>query len=117
MDKSETKIVYAYDLDGKLIGSKTLDWTDRSPVSGAWQLPAGTTEIVPPVSKDGYNLYFNDGAWQYVEQAKNEEVKQPSTATLAQQTYATVDSDLLNLAQAIADQEERLTKLEGGKTV
>lgn len=115
IDKTETKTVYGYSADGKLISSITLDYTDRSPISGDWQLPAGTTEVLPLEAKNGYDLYFIEGVWQYIEQVKEEEPTKTETETV-QQNYVTVDSDLLNLAQAIADQEERLTKLEGGKT-
>ena len=34
-----TKTVYAYTADGKHLGERTLDDTDRSPISGAWQIP------------------------------------------------------------------------------
>ena len=53
-----TKTVYAYAaLDGKYIGERTLDDTDRSPISGAWQIPGNMTETQPPTAKEGYDLY------------------------------------------------------------
>ena len=43
-----TKTVYAYAEGGKYLGERTLDDTDRSPISGAWQIPAYMTEAQPP---------------------------------------------------------------------
>ena len=61
MDKSETKLVYTYGDDGKYTGTKTLDYTDRSPSSGAWQIPAGCTETAPYIEpKDSYDIIWND---------------------------------------------------------
>jgi len=88
MDKTETKIVYSYDSDGKLIRPIVLDFTDRSP-SGIWQLPSGTTEITPEL-KEGYDLYFKDGAWQYVEYVKAEEIKTEQAALTDRQKLANI---------------------------
>jgi hypothetical protein len=68
MDKTEIKTVYAYDATGLYIGDKVLDYTDRSPISGAWQLPANTTETMPLTAKDKYNVVWNGSAWEYQEQ-------------------------------------------------
>lgn len=73
MDKSETKVVYEYD-DNKIYqGQKILDWTDRSPISGAWQIPAGCTEITPPEDKDGFDIIWNGTSWEYQEKAAEPE--------------------------------------------
>jgi hypothetical protein len=68
MDKTETKIVYAYDAVGLYIGDKVLDSTDRSPISGTWQIPANCTETVPLTAKDKYNVVWKGSAWEYQEQ-------------------------------------------------
>ena len=66
-----TKTVYAYAaLDGKYIGERTLDDTDRSPISGAWQIPGNMTEVKPPAAKEGYDLYYRSGKWEQVERPK-----------------------------------------------
>jgi len=67
MDKAETKTVYVYDTTGLYIGDKVLDYTDRSPISGAWQIPANCTELAPE-TKAGYDVYFASGAWTYIVQ-------------------------------------------------
>lgn len=77
MDKSETKLVYTYD-DGKYTGIKTLDYTDRSPISGAWQIPAGCTEIAPPEPAEGMELIWNGKGWE--QQPKPEEPAPPEPA-------------------------------------
>ena len=76
MDKSsETKLVYTYGDDGKYTGTKTLDYTDRSPISGAWQIPAGCTEIAPPEPTAGMELVWNGESWE--QQPKPEEPEPP----------------------------------------
>ena len=67
----ETKTVYAYNAeDGAYIGERTLDDTDRSPISGAWQIPGNMTEVKPPATKEGYDLYWRGGKWEQIEQPK-----------------------------------------------
>lgn len=119
MDKTQIKTVYSYDANGKYISEKILDWTDRSQISGAWQIPAGCTEIAPPAAKDGYNRVFANGTWSQVaipvEPEKPVDPKQP-----IEQEHQYIDPSILALAEAIAAQaeiqaaqESRLTKLEG----
>ena len=67
IDKNETKTVYSYGTDGKYISTKVLDYTDRSPIDGTWQIPGNTTELVPE-AKTGYDAYFISGAWAYIAQ-------------------------------------------------
>lgn len=71
MDKEETKLVYTYDDDGKYTGIKTLDYTDRSPISGAWQIPAGCTELIPFEPSEGMELVWDGEEWK--QQPKLEE--------------------------------------------
>lgn len=80
MDKEETKIVYTYDDDGKYTGTKTLDYTDRSPISGTWQIPAGCTEMEPLEEKDGYDIIWNGTEWEYQEIPKEPEPPEPTAA-------------------------------------
>ena len=112
MDKTETKTVYSYDSAGLLIGTHTLDYTDRSPVSGRWQIPGNMTETAPLAAKDGYTINWTGTAWQYVEIPKVAEPTTPATPTTADTAY--VDPGVLALAEAMAAQEARITALEGG---
>lgn len=75
MEKEETKIVYTYDDDGKYTGTKTLDYTDRSLISGAWQIPAGCTELTPFEPSEGMELVWDGEEWK--QQPKPEEPEPP----------------------------------------
>ena len=104
MDKTEKKIVYAYDTDGTLIGPKTLDWTDRSPVSGDWQIPGNCTDTVPLTAKDGYTIYWNGTAWEYKEIPKVVEPEKP-TDTMPTNTEPTLDERLSALEEIVTSQQ------------
>ena len=77
MDKEETKLVYTYDDDGKYTGIKYLDYTDRGPISGAWQIPAGCTELIPFEPSEGMELVWDGKEWK--QQPKPEEPEPPET--------------------------------------
>ena len=102
-----TKTVYAYAADGKYIGDRTLDDTDRSPISGAWQIPGNMTETQPPAAKEGYDLCWRDGKWEQVERPKPTPKPEPPTVTdEPQEPY--VDDVRLAAFEAMAEQEARL---------
>ena len=103
----ETKTVYAYAADGKYIGERTLDDTDRSPISGAWQIPGNMTEVQPPAAKEGCDLYWRSGKWEQVERPKPAlEPKPPTETEEAQEPY--IDDVRLAAFEAMAEQEARL---------
>lgn len=102
----ETKTVYAYNSDGKYIGERVLDDTDRSPISGVWQIPGSMTEVMPPAAKEGYDLYYKGGKWEQVEQPKPEPTPAPPEDNGMQEPY--IDPDRLAAFEAMAAQEERL---------
>lgn len=81
MDKKETKLVYTYDDDGKYTGIKTLDYTDRSSISGAWQIPAGCTETTPLEDKDGFDIIWNGVSGEYQEKEAEPEEPEPTEPT------------------------------------
>lgn len=81
MDKSETKVVYTYDDKGIYQGQKILDWTDRSQISGAWQIPAGCVEAAPPEDKDGFDTVWNGASWEYQEKVAEPEEPEPTEPT------------------------------------
>ena len=102
----ETKTVYAYNSDGKYIGERTLDDTDRSPISGAWQIPGNMTETQPPAAKEGYDICWGGGKWTQVERPKPEPEPEPTTETEPQEPY--IDDVRLAAFEAMAEQEARL---------
>ena len=79
MDKSEIKVVYRYDDLGLYAGTVTLDYTDRSPISGRWQIPGYCTTVEPPAEKDGYNRVWSGDEWEYVEIPKPPTPPEPTT--------------------------------------
>lgn len=104
----ETKTVYAYAAeDGAYLGERTLDNTDRSPISGAWQIPGNMTETKPPAAKDGYDLYWQRGKWEQIERAKPEP-EVPSVPDEPAEPY--VDHERLAAFEAMAAQEARLVE-------
>ena len=68
-DRTEVKPVWNYDDNGKYTEKTYLNWMDRSPISGTWQLPAKCTVIEVLEPKDGYDIYYNKqkNMWEYVE--------------------------------------------------
>ena len=101
-----TKTVYAYATDGKYIGERTLDDTDRSPISGAWQIPGNMTETQPPAAKEGYDLCWRDGKWEQVERPKPEPTPAPPVPDEPTEPYT--DPERLAAFEAMAAQEARL---------
>lgn len=109
-----TKIVYAYAaLDGKYIGERTLDDTDRSPISGAWQIPGNMTETQPPAAKEGYDIYYKGGKWEQVERPKSEPTPAPSEDTEPQEPY--IDPERLAIAEAVVELSEQVAALVEAK--
>lgn len=81
----ETKIVYRYDEKNYFEHKIVLDDTDRSPVSGAWQIPAYCTEVAPPAEKEGFKIKWNGEGWEYEEDEKEPEPPKPTLEDLKQQ--------------------------------
>ena len=102
----ETKTVYAYDDNGKYLGEQILDDTDRSPLSGAWQIPGNMTEVKPPRKQEGHNRYYVDGKWEY------REISPPAPPVEEEPQESPVDPERLAVYEAMAAQEERLAALE-----
>lgn len=107
----ETKTVYAYAADGKYIGERILDDTDRSPISGVWQIPAYMTEERPPSAKEGYDLYYRSGKWAQIEKPKPQE-PEPAQPSEPQPQEPYIDPEKLDFAEALAGMEMRLSALE-----
>lgn len=101
-----TKTVYAYAADGKYIGERTLDDTDRSPISGVWQIPGNMTEDAPPAAKEGHDLYWRRGKWIQIERPKPEPTPAPSVPDAPTEPYT--DPERLAAFEAMAAQEARL---------
>ena len=108
-----TKTVYAYAADGKYIGERTLDDTDRSPISGAWQIPGNMTETQPPAAKEGYDLCWRDGKWEQVERPKPAPEPEPPTETEPQEMdVQPIPETELAVMEGMIDMQTRLAALE-----
>ena len=76
----DIKLVYAFNLlTGKYEGPKTLDNTDRSPISGAWQIPCNMVEVIPPVIPEDHKCIWDGTQWIL------KEVEKPSSLQLFEQ--------------------------------
>ena len=109
-----TKTVYAYAADGKYIGERTLDDTDRSPISGAWQIPGNMTEDAPPAAKEGYDLYWRGGKWEQDVQPKElepEHVQPEETELLEMNVHPVSDTDIA-VMEGMIDMQSRIAALE-----
>lgn len=108
-----TKTVYAYAADGKYIGERTLDDTDRSPISGAWQIPAYMTEVQPPAAKEGYDLCWRSGKWEQVERQKPEPTPaQPEETEPQVQDVQPIPETELAVMEGMIDMQTRLAAIE-----
>lgn len=97
MDREETKIVYTYDNDGKYTSTKTLDYTDRSPISGAWQIPAGCTEDEPPEPVEGMEIIWNGESWEQQPKPEEPELPEPTEPTEEEKLQMETNSTRANL--------------------
>lgn len=115
-----TKTVYAYAANGKYIGGRTLDDTDRSPISGAWQIPGNMTEVQPPAAKEGYDICWRDGKWEQVERPKPAPEPEPHEDTEPQEMdVQPIPETELAVMEGMIDMQTRLAaieaKLKGGE--
>lgn len=72
--EDKIKLVYAFNLlTGEYEGPKTLDNTDRSPISGAWQIPCNMVEVAPPEITEGHKCLWDGTQWSLKEVEKPKE--------------------------------------------
>ena len=108
-----TKTVYAYAEGGKYLGERTLDDTDRSPISGAWQIPAYMTEAQPPAAKEGYDICWRSGKWEQVERPKPAPEPEPHEDTEPQEMDVQhIPETELAVMEGMIDMQTRLAALE-----
>ena len=108
----ETKTVYAYDAEnGAYLGERILDDTDRSPISGVWQIPGNMTETQPPAAKEDYDLYYRSGKWEQVERPKPESTPPEDTEPQEQDVQRIPETELA-VMEGMVDMQNRLTALE-----
>ena len=67
--------VYNYDNEGYLIGVSELDDSDKCQITGDWLIPGMATDKEPLETKEGYEVKFQNGDWQYIKLLTDEEKK------------------------------------------
>lgn len=74
-------LVYRYDPETKIFLYSEPAMLDPLETQKAgkniYLMPANCTDVEPPASKDGFDIVFVDGKWNYKEQEKEEEPSQP----------------------------------------
>ena len=71
----DRNIVYNYDNEGYLIGTYTLDSSDKCQITGDWLIPGNSTDKEPLAEKEGYEVKFQNGDWEYIKLLTDEEKK------------------------------------------
>ena len=67
--------VYNYDEQGYLIGVSELDESDKCQITGDWLIPAQATDKEPLEAKEGFEVKFQNGDWEYIKLLTDEEKK------------------------------------------
>lgn len=107
---AETKQVYAFNLlTGEYKGPKTLDYSDRSPISGAWQIPCNMVLIAPPDIPKDHKCMWDGTQWVLKEIEKTKEPEITETPQGAEST-----TQLPSLSERIAVLEDAVNALMEG---
>lgn len=108
----DTKIVYVFNsLTKEYEGPKVLDKTDRSPISGAWQIPCNMVEITPPEIPEDHKCIWDGTQWIIKEVEKPKEPEIPEISQVPGSTTQTP-----SLSERIAVLEDAVNILMGGVT-
>ena len=109
----ETKQVYAFNLlTGEYEGPKTLDTTDRSPISGAWQIPCNMVEVAPPEIPEEHQCFWDVTQWVLKEVEKPKEPEIPEDTQIPESA-----SQAPSLSERIGVLEDAVnTLMEGVST-
>ena len=105
----ENKQVYSFNLlTGEYEGSKTLDHTDRSPISGAWQIPCNMVEIMPPEIPEDRKCIWDGTQWILKEVEKPKEPEISETSQVPKEQTPSLSERITVLEDAVN------TLMEGG---
>lgn len=88
-------IAYRYDNNGLYIGTIPCQLDPRATKEAGedvYLLPANSTTIEPPKEKEGYNVVWNNEAWEYVEIPKPPAPPEPTPEEIIVQKLAELDS-------------------------
>jgi len=108
----DTKIVYVFNsLTHEYEGPKLLDATDKSPISGAWQIPCNMVEIKPPEIPEDHKCIWDGAQWILKEVEKPKEPEIPEISQVPESTTQTP-----SLYERIAVLEDTVNTLMEGVT-
>lgn len=110
----DTKQVYAFNLlTREYEGPKILDFTDRSPISGAWQIPCNMVSIAPPEIPEDHKCLWDGMQWVLKEIEKK--TKEPEITETSQVSESMTRSPFLSERIAVLEDAVN-TLLEGVST-
>lgn len=108
----DTKIVYAFNfLTREYAGPKVLDKTDKSPISGVWQIPCNMVEMAPPEIPEDHKCLWDGTQWVLKEVEKPKEPEIPEISQAPESTTQTPSLD-----ERIAVLEDAVNTLMEGVT-
>lgn len=112
----EKKQVYAFNLlTGEYEGPKTLDVTDRSPISGVWQIPCNMVESAPPEIPEDHKCIWDGTQWilKEVEKPKEPEIPEISQVPESTTQIPSLDERITVLEDAVNALMEGVTATNG----
>ena len=111
--EDKVKIVYAFNLLTKEYeGPKVLDKTDKSPISGAWQIPCNMVEVIPPVITEDHKCIWDGAQWVLKKVEKEKEPERQDTPQVSKDTKEQTPS----LSERIEVLEDAVNTLMEGVT-
>lgn len=87
-------IAYRYDNNGLYIGTISCQLDPRASKEAGediYLLPANSTLTEPPKAKEGYNIVWNNEAWEYVEIPKPPTPPEPTPEEIIERKIAELD--------------------------
>lgn len=106
----DTKTVYAFNLLTKEYeGPKVLDKTDKSPISGAWQIPCNMVEVIPPVIPVEHKCFWDGTQWVLKEIEKEKEPERQDKPQVSKEQTPSLSERIAVIEDAINTLMEGVT--------
>ena len=112
----DTKIVYVFNIfTHEYEGPKVLDKTDKSPISGAWQIPCNMVEVYPPEIPEDRKCIWDGTQWilKEVEKPKEPEIPEISQVPESTTQIPPLDERIAVLEDAVNTLMEGVTTTNG----
>ena len=88
-------IAYRYDSNGLYIGNIPCQLDPRATKEAGedvYLIPANSTLTEPPQEKEGYNVVWNGGAWEYIENPKPPAPPEPTPEEIIEHKLTELDA-------------------------